>query len=129
MADQSFVAKLMAMQDADDYGGGGGGGGATPIASAGNIFEIDQAISTGPGDMKIEGLSKLIDMSSGEELKDLVNAMNDSTVLKSLFGNINAGPLLPTIDHLAGLRPKPQSIFSKKLTDRVLGIFGPTVAH
>jgi hypothetical protein len=125
MAEQSWVAKLQAMRFAEEDGGGGG---PTPISSTINV-QIDTSITTGPGDMKIEGLSKILEMSSGEELKDLVNAMNSSTVLKALFGNINTGPLLPTIDYLAGLRPKPQSIFSKKLTDRLLGVIGPTVAH
>jgi hypothetical protein len=127
MADQSFLARLQAMSY-DDEGGGGGGGGATPIASSGNIFEVNSSLS-GPGEMQIEGLSKILDMSTGEELKDLMNLMNESSVLKALFGNMNAGPLIPTIDYMAALKPKTQSIFSAKLTDRVFGIFGPTTAH
>ncbi len=111
-ADMSFIARLTSMSESE----GGEGGGATPIASSGgNIFEVDP-LATGPGETKGQGLSKLLEMSSSGEIKDIMNLLNSSTVLTGLFGNINAGTMLPTIDFFANTRNvSPTDFASKKI--------------
>ena len=84
-------------------GGEGGGGGATPVSGGGNIFNVNQEME-GTGGHTVEGLSMLLNIktATANDIKGFMESA--SPVVDRLFGKINPGVLLPTIDFLANAR-------------------------
>jgi hypothetical protein len=104
---RAILQRLSIEDNADGGGSSGssGGGGATHTASSGNIFNVESEITgIGYGESG-NGILKLFDFNAltASDIKTFFEG-NDGGVIAILFGKINAGNLMFSIDFLANVR-------------------------